>query len=68
MEFDTEDQVLFSFSFEIINDPHTILDSINATVKTKLKNPQIYQYVFMDFLFELKKNLFYGSKFHQKKK
>ena len=44
----------------IINDQQTLLDSMHATVNIKLENPQIFQYVFMDFL---KNN---GSEFHQK--
>ena len=60
----------------IINDQQTLLDSMHATVNIKLENPQIFQYVFMDFLknsltrpfFELEKCSFFlnGSEFRQK--
>ena len=60
----------------IIKDQQTLLDSMHATVNIKLENPQIFQYVFMDFLknsltrpfFELEKCSFFlnGSEFRQK--
>ena len=45
--------IIFFFIFKknmIIKDQQTLLDSMHATVKIKLENPQIFQYVFMDFL------------------
>ena len=51
----------------IIKDQQTLLDSMHATVNIKLEYPQIFQYVFMDFLknsltrpfFELENVLFF---------
>ena len=54
----------------IIKDQQTLLDSMHATVNIKLEYPQIFQYVFMDFLknsltrpfFELEKCSFFSNR------
>ena len=71
--------LIFFFIFSkymIIKDQQTTLDSMNATVNTKFEYPQIFHYVFIDFLknsltrpfFELEKCSFFlnGSEFRQK--
>ena len=78
-QFRGSEGIIFFYIFSkkmIIKDQQTILDSMNATVNIKLEYPQIFQYVFMDFLknsltrpfFELEKCSFFlnGSESSQK--